>query len=575
VETATSKYDAFPNKLGCYDDQGSNLGFIDSATNILGNGEACSHEKGMAHCVELGQKACDKLISEGKECWGYAVRTTWVVQVLNSKAVNKEVCDKVDGLLANDFSTIYQRTGFRVGDCQCVSGYKGSQIWQGSDYSGACTLGTCPENSECSTTVDCNKGYKGSAEFKWNFAFESWEGKCTAQDCPANSTESFPECSCAAGYSGSHPWDEKKEEYTGVCEKVECPSNSDDNFPTCKCKAGFVRSDGKANSVVQWDFTKQEWIQTCSEVPCPGNSDKSGNGECGCRIGHKGKPEFDMETATYSVKLSGDFKKCVRIPCPADSTERGVTSANGVYTPSCKCNNGWNGELNWNPSSWTWGSCSIVSCPLNSHGHPYCACNPGFGGEINWDGEKFVGSCRTLSTTPSWEPVSQEDVSDATCVRLRGCKGTMASPSSDPVEIDLKFGACADVALLRCDIKVPYQFSRLNGTFTITPTTTSKVLDNYDIKQWNSSYLTTANSFVAVGTPYNLVIPGMQGGASPITYTAASQVTVPDTPVTLSDTIRFEVAQPTGVEMKISAVAFNTYNQPNEIVKCTRTSSDT
>jgi len=460
-----------------------------------------------------------------------------------------------------------QKQSLRKGDCRCVSGYKGKYVWQGSEYIGSCELAACPANAVCSTTVTCNRGYKGSALFTWDFANEAWVGECVAQQCPANTrADSFPSCGCGLGYQGSIGWDKTVEGFTGSCSAVACPANSDNNFPSCKCNKGFVRSDSAANTVIGWDFDAQVWRQSCMEVLCPAFSSKVSTGDCSCKIGYRGTPTFDMTSATYVVVNSGDFSACKLVDCPANSVRVGS---------SCQCMDGWKGDLSWDPAAFSWGTCSAVDCPLHSHGHPHCACNEGYLGTVTWINDAFVGTCLEQTSTPTWTGVSTDAVAGAKCVRLQGPRDTLGSPDGASSDWMLVFGGKADtdVSILRCEIKLDQEFTKVKGSFVVAPTTAKGIDNNAAIGQWNASTATPSTSFVAFGTPYTIVDPGREQGISAVSYNARHTITIPESTVTQSNTLRFEISQPAGVQMSITSINLSTYNLPQEIVKCTRTIS--
>lgn len=568
VTNRALRYTKISNFAGCQLD-GTSLGLIGRASTILGQDQDCID--GSEACVALGQQACELLVTQGNECWGYAVNAGSPVQVYSSLAVNKTVCSGDTGLLASTGWVTYQRQVLRVGDCRCVDGYRGKFIWQGSDYAGSCELATCPSNAACTTTVLCNKGYKGSTAFVWNFNKEQWDGSCVAQACPANTrADTFPDCSCGLGYKGSYSWDFPTESFKGSCSAVDCPANSDNNFPTCKCNRGYVRSDGSANSVIGWNFDTQLWRQTCNEVPCPSFSNKVSTGDCSCRIGYRGKPTFDFSTATYIVNESGDFNSCKLVDCPANSVRVGT---------SCQCMDGWKGDLSWDPSSYTWGDCTIVDCPAHSRGHPHCACNEGYYGALNWVADSFVGTCLELTSTPTWTSVT--DFSDTNCVRLQGPRDTLGSAvDGPPTEFTLMFGGKSDVdvSVIRCEIKLDAEFTKVRGSFVVSSIATASVKtvsNNFAIMQWNSSAVTPQTSFIAFGTPYSIVDPGREQGSNALSYTTAKTITIPESTVTQSNILRFEISQPSGVQLSVSGLNLSTYNLPGEIVKCTRTSSTT
>lgn len=558
-------YQEIPTSVGCHDRAGNPLGLIGTAQQILGGSNICETSNRMEDCIKYAKKACEQVIAAGNECWGFAVSQKQVALLYTSKASDYSICDPDTGLKAHPEWTTYRRRS-SFGDCQCVQGYGGGFIFMGSAYAGSCNKDVCPANSDCGQSIVCHQGYRGAANFTWNWDTEEWVGQCKSVGCgPTDNADSFPACECAIGYAGgAHGWDFKTESWTGDCKKVDCPANSDQKFPYCKCSTGFIRSDDVPNRPISWSGSV--WQQTCKAVPCPRSSSRISGGLCACDIGYKGTISFSLETALFSVAGgSDDMASCKRVECPANSADAVFTDPTGVVVPVCKCNNGYKGSLLWNPNTFLWGTCSYVACPANSAGHPNCLCSSGYQGTIQWDTDSFVGSCSVLDTTPVWKDASNYTVS---CRRVRGAANTLASPNTAKTEIDFVFGGSADtVNILRCDLKMQNDFTKISGSVSITPTLGTNVIDNQSIVTWNSTVVDATNGYIAIGTPFDLVSAGGQRvTAEKNQFTQ----TVVERSVTQTDTIRVEIHQPAGVSLTVSNLSFKVYSIPTDVVNCVR-----
>jgi len=555
--------------IGCHDASGKVLGMIGTPQQILGTANVCEGTSQMSECIAYAKSACDSLVESGQECWGFAVSQKLDVQMYNSKASDYSVCDADNGLKSHPEWTSYRRRS-SFGDCQCVAGFGGGFVFTGTSYAGACNKDVCPVHSDCGEKIVCHQGYRGATNFTWDWDSESWVGTCSPIGCGVNDrAESFPNCECGTGYAGgAHGWNSQQEAWTGDCKKVDCVANTDNNFPTCKCSSGFVRSDDVANRAITWSGS--EWQQTCKAVACPAFAQRVSGGSCACKVGYQGIIKFSLETALFTVSGgSTDMSSCLRVQCPANSTETIYADPEGKPVPSCKCQNGFAGNLVWDPETFSWGTCTYVGCPAHSSGHPNCLCDAGYQGSVQWGKNYFTGACTAIDTTPVWKNI--DDLGKTiTCRRIQGASTTLASVDTADSEIDFVFSGSSDtINIVRCDMKLGNEFTKISGSVTVTPTSNSKVLDSQTIVTWNSTVVGATTGYISIGTPYNIV---QAGGSLTASATQKFIQNIPETSVTQTDTIRFEIHEPAGVTLTLSQLAIKVYSIPNDVVNCVRTS---
>jgi hypothetical protein len=277
-----------------------------------------------------------------------------------------------------------------------------------------------------------------------------------------------------------------------------------------------------------------------------------------------------MGTAKFIVSGgSADMKSCSRVACPANSTEAIVAGPSGSFVPDCNCNAGFTGSLTWSPVSATWGTCTFVGCPAHSSGHPFCLCDAGYQGSIEWLNGNFIGNCAALNTTPTWSNITKGDIKSAICRRIQGALSTLASANADSTELDFSFGGNQDsVNILRCELKLDTEFTKISGSFVVTPTARSPYWNSQQIVSWNSTASTPTSGYIGVGTPYDIVEPG---GKTDISLSTVQTLTIAEKAVTQTDTIRIEIHQPAGVSLALTNMTFQAYTIPTDVVKCVRT----
>jgi len=287
-------------------------------------------------------------------------------------------------------------------------------------------------------------------------------------------------------------------------------------------------------------------------------------------MGFRGVVQFIESSASYIVvNGSADLTSCVKVACPANSFEIGSV-VDGQYFPACKCGTGYSGVLSWSTTTNNWGTCTKVGCPLHSHSHPNCACDGGYTGEIIWEHDAFHGVCLESSTTPTWGAVPQAAIAGASCSRLQGAVGSTASSSSDG---SLSFAFTGDessVTILRCDIKLETEFTKVRGQFNVQPLAPKAITNTYEILQWNPLDASPSTSFIAFGTEYTIVDPGREMGTGSKSYTAETTISIPEVSVVSTDTIRIEIQQKFDVSFALHMFDLQTYNLPVDVIKCSR-----
>eukprot|EP00300_Choanocystis_sp_HF-7_P036845 c52783_g1_i1.p1 GENE.c52783_g1_i1~~c52783_g1_i1.p1 ORF type:complete len:2553 (+),score=301.85 c52783_g1_i1:1089-7661(+) len=565
VQSSEISFQKITGFMGCHDGDGTNLGVAgDPKTYLADLKDDCLG--GDDKCIDVAKRACEAMIDQGHDCFGFAVASGKRIQMLNSRAMNPQLCDPETGLEENPSFTVYKRRASK-GDCRCVSGYAGGFVFVNDAYVGQCTLDLCLENAVCDTTARCKQGYKkaGGIPLSYNFTEEKWDGACVKVACDTNDDpDSFPNCKCGTGFRGGvHAWDFTTERWTGPCTKVDCPKFTDKKFPACGCDTGYCRSDNVGGKPLGWNGT--DWVQSCVSVKCPSDSHKTGVGLCQCDIGYQGVLTFDKGSCVYAVSGGTNLRACTRIPCPDHSTQT-FDPTSGA--PICSCNQGFVGDLIWNFETFAWGTCKAVECPANSEGHPNCICKSGFVGSLQWNGTTYLGSCQAKDTTNTWGDLKLADVT-ASCQLIRGATTTAGTMADGELDFDFQ-GSSGTINVLRCDLTLDNEFTKVQGTFELIPTSDKAVVNNLEIVNYNSTSLTPQLGYVAFGTRHTLVDAGKEMGTKEASYSTSKIFNIPETSVTQTNILRFELAQPTGVTCTISAIKLQTYNIPKDIVKCVR-----
>jgi len=209
-----------------------------------------------------------------------------------------------------------------------------------------------------------------------------------------------------------------------------------------------------------------------------------------------------------------------------------------------------------------------VACPANSEGHPHCTCKAGYSGSILWDGSKFVGNCTENSQANVWEPVDVPD-SSISCLLIRGPPTSAATSTGSTLEFSFG-GSSTTISILRCDATLGDEFTKVQGSFLLTPTSNLSVVNNEEIVNYNSTQSTNSTGYVAFGTRHNIIDAGKEMGRQAAEYTTVKNFTIPETPVSQTNVLRFEIEQRGGVLLTISNINLLTYNIPKEVVKCVR-----
>jgi len=132
----------------------------------------------------------------------------------------------------------------------------------------------------------------------------------------------------------------------------------------------------------------------------------------------------------------------------------------------------------------------------------------------------------------------------------------------------------ADNELLRCDIALNVDFSMLKGYYTVTPGSGKTVTNSDYVVTWGSQVHAQAEGkhFLAAGTLYNIVDPGMEGNSAASVYTTSKTIHLKQAAVTHTNTIRIEVSQPAGTELQLDlGSSFEVYGTLSSSVSVLRT----
>eukprot|EP00494_Astrolonche_serrata_P030651 UN30919 len=184
------------------------------------------------------------------------------------------------------------------------------------------------------------------------------------------------------------------------------------------------------------------------------------------------------------------------------------------------------------------------------------ACETCTDGVQNQD-EEGVDCGGVCPVCAEWKTVDGADIENHTkCVRIAGSTGDVKV--SDDGSASLGFNGfpfyILEAGTLRCDISLDFVFTGVEGSFIIDPTdpitsAAQTPKDNYSISYWGSQQSLpsgtdpTQTGWIAMGTPETIVIPGnLDVNADTITTTKT--VVIPNTDVQRTNTVRFEVTQP-------------------------------
>jgi hypothetical protein len=153
---------------------------------------------------------------------------------------------------------------------------------------------------------------------------------------------------------------------------------------------------------------------------------------------------------------------------------------------------------------------------------------------------------------------------------VRGSSATSTPLGGGIVALEFK----EEGEMIRCDVPLNVQFSMLKGSFKVIPEGTSKISNTFQVTAWGSATHSQSVGayFVAAGTLYNIVDPGMEGGTSSGVYTGSKTIWIPQVSVTHTNVLRVEVAQPAGTKMQLEmGSGFEVYGTLASTVAVTRT----
>jgi len=267
--------------------------------------------------------------------------------------------------------------------CTCNVGYLGGALnWNGTDWTGLCTLANCPSDASQGPNCACNQGFRGVLQWVTN----AWTGTCNSVSCPSGAS-GHPNCTCGTGYTGTINWNGT--DYIGTCSMMNCPANST-GHPNCQCVTGYI-------GAITWNGASYDG--TCAKVNCPPSS--SGHPSCACNNGYAG-------TITWN---GTDYNGiCSMVNCPTNSSGH----------PNCVCNNGFTGAITWSVNNYL-GTCSVANCPPFASGAPSCACTAPATGALLWQSPAWTGTC-TVAPCP---PDSTLDPVNPSCSCNNGYRGAI------------------------------------------------------------------------------------------------------------------------------------------------------
>jgi hypothetical protein len=428
-------------------------------------------------------------------------------------------------------------------------------------------------------TLHGDMGYDIS-HVAWDATLGKWSGDAVKVECDSvgeGVADFHPLCKCGKGYVGEIEWNTETSTYAGKCEKRMCPDNAD-SHPDCKCKKNFLPHDYalRSSSDIVWDFLEQKWQTECQPVPCPRNAHKTNDGSCVCDAGYHGAISF---VGSGYVRTNGNANGilCEKQTCPVGAREN-LVKVDGRDVRSCECSEGYTGILSWNEISKTWGTCTKKKCPNHATGHPSCFCANGYTGSVHWTGTEYSGGCSRVSTNenePVWRSVSiggDEGVfGKPACERVRGgdAKATVANDGSI---VSFDFGK-EEGQVIRCDISLNSDFSMVKGKYNIVPASGSVVKNTFQVVAWGSAAATAKpnSHYVAAGSLYNVVDPGMEDGTKAGAYATTKIMWLNQAAVTHSSVIRIEFAQAAGTKFQLQDLNFEVYGALGSTVSVTRT----
>ena len=160
-----------------------------------------------------------------------------------------------------------------------------------------------------------------------------------------------------------------------------------------------------------------------------------------------------------------------------------------------------------------------------------------------------------------WVSLSAAQLASASCTLVAGSEARAVVDPSGRMDFFNFQESAENSGVLRCDIEMPTTFTKVRGSYAVNPTVPPSATpgsgaaghnhspgdptdpdNNYEITNWGDDPPGHAGSFV-FGTEHDIVDRGSQMGTDDSSFTALTTITIPETVVTRSRIVRFEMCQ--------------------------------
>eukprot|EP01043_Picozoa_sp_COSAG02_P044667 COSAG02_NODE_4013_length_5905_cov_4686.361178_2_plen_1058_part_00 len=160
-----------------------------------------------------------------------------------------------------------------------------------------------------------------------------------------------------------------------------------------------------------------------------------------------------------------------------------------------------------------------------------------------------------------WITLSPTQLASASCTRVAGVEAQAVVTASGRMDFFNFQESAENSGVLRCDITMPTPFTKVRGSYAVNPTVPPSATpdggsaghnhnpgdptdpdNNYEITNWGDDPPGHAGSFV-FGTEHDIVDRGSKMGTDDSSYTTPTIITIPETVVTSSSIVRFEMCQ--------------------------------
>ena len=218
--------------------------------------------------------------------------------------------------------------------------------------------------------------------------------------------------------------------YTSTCVAVNCPANSSgDAVLGCTCNPGFSGSVGRLVGAPYY-------TSSCSFVTCPlyavlkPKACGTTSCICSCNLGYMPTQNNVASThLNFSVMFGKYTSVCSIVRCPVNSHGINIIS-------NCTCNAGFIGVvLSTESYPYFASTCEPAQCPVNSYGlggAAGCKCLPGYSGAVQATsvGPAFYSSTCSPSVCPS---MSNGGGGTDGCVCNAGYNGSVLATTTGPL----------------------------------------------------------------------------------------------------------------------------------------------